>query len=203
MLLDNSYIDKIRKFTKVESDLATPVIITDNEIQQYMSDAEDILLSSTNKRFEETEVTEIYDGDEKSVLFLRHYPVISISSLTINTTSKDSDSYYLYNEIGKIVLKNNALFPEGKRNIKIIYKWGFTDENILKLAKRACFLIASRLVLFAKGNYDSQGLTSEKLDQYTLRYDDMPYSNQIRDIDNELQRLLASIGIKEPLAVIV
>ena len=203
MLLDVTYIDQIRNFTKVETDLATPVIITDDEIRQYMVDAEDILLTSTNKKFEETEVTEVYDGDGSSKLFLRHYPVISISSLIIGTTSKDDDDYYLYDDIGKIVLKNNALFVENKRNVSIIYKWGFVDEDILKLAKRACFLLASRLVLFAKGNYDSQGLVSEKLDQYTLRYDNMPYGNQIKDIDNEIQRLIVRIGIRESLAVMI
>lgn len=202
MLLDSTYIDRIREFTKVETDLATPVIITDNEIQQYMADADDILLASTNKKFEETEITEIYDGDGESTLFLRHYPVISISSLTIGTTAKTSADYYLYDVVGKIILKSNAIFTENKRNVEITYKWGFIDEDILKLARRACFLLSSRLVLFAKGNYDSQGLISEKLDQYTLRYDNMPYGNQIKDIDNELQRLLARIGIRESMSII-
>jgi uncharacterized phiE125 gp8 family phage protein len=89
------------------------------------------LLDGVNKAVEKyigvalinTSYTEYYDGDGGNILFLRHYPVISVTSLVDGTTTISSDDYHLYSGEGYIILDGDY-FEDDYQNIAITYTAG-------------------------------------------------------------------------------
>lgn len=53
-------------------------------------------------------IDNLFDGTGTSTFFVDAYPIRIIQELTINSTSVTTTNIYLYNDLGKMVLKNNA-----------------------------------------------------------------------------------------------
>ena len=84
--------------------------------------------SYCRRKFKARDYTEKYDGDGTSVLYLKQYPVNSVSSLKIGTGTVNSSDYVLYKEEGKIRLKY-SVFPEGIQNVEVAYNAGYQDGS--------------------------------------------------------------------------
>jgi len=80
------------------------------------------------RKFKARDYTEKHDGDGTSVLYLKQYPVNSVSSLKIGTGTVNSSNYALYKEEGKIRLKY-SVFPEGIQNVEVTYNAGYQDGS--------------------------------------------------------------------------
>ena len=86
--------------------------------------------------------TEYYDGDGLYKLFIRHYPIISVTSLydDLNrdfgsTYLKAATDYFVNSKPGTIELMSEAvkgtIFLEGRRNVKLTYVAGFDEFEII------------------------------------------------------------------------
>ncbi len=81
--------------------------------------------------------TDTYDGISRNFMFVNHYPIVQVDSLTINDTSIDLSNVYVYNDTGKISLKNTATetaFGSGsteddRQRVEITYHYGILAEN--------------------------------------------------------------------------
>lgn len=80
--------------------------------------------------------TESYDGSGTDTLYLDHFPVTSVSSLSIDSVNIDSSSYVTY-EAGYIKLVHGGVselydaaglsysrFPVGQKNVAVVYTAG-------------------------------------------------------------------------------
>lgn len=77
---------------------------------------------------------EYYDGRDRSRLFLRHDPVVSVSSLLIfgnaHTVGAPATSdAVIASSRDSLVMLEGAIFPVGVANIRVTYKAGFAAES--------------------------------------------------------------------------
>jgi len=137
------------------SDVSSSTIVTLSEMRAYLgvpagqTGKDNLIISlldSCNGRIENylgvtlinSTYTEEYDGDEKSTLFLKHYPIISVSSLTIDGTSQtEDDDFFVYNEEGYIKLDSDTFSSTDLHNVDITYSagWGATRAVVPDVLK--------------------------------------------------------------------
>lgn len=112
--------------------------------QTAMNDLLESLLDSFNDVIEDylgvtcinTTYSEKYDGDGTDTLFLKHYPIVSVSSLSVDDEA--SSDYHIYKEEGFIRLASDV-FTKDSQNVSISYVAGHgadraTVPKPLKLA---------------------------------------------------------------------
>ena len=84
--------------------------------------------------------TESYDGDETDYLFLKHYPIISVTSLTVDSTAlTENTDFYVYKSEGYIQLDDDTFDDTDLQNVDIVYVAGHgatrsAVSNVLKNA---------------------------------------------------------------------
>lgn len=90
--------------------------------------------------------TEYYDGDGSDTLFVKRYPIVTVTSLTVDSTVIASASYHLYSEQGRIVA-DGFDFTGDNRNILIVYTagWGAARANVPGAIKIALKLWVSQV----------------------------------------------------------
>lgn len=85
--------------------------------------------------------TESYDGDGTDCLFLKHYPIVSITddSFTIDGTALSASDYYIYANEGYIKLNSSTFTTNDYQNVDIVYKagWGAARTNVPDVLKNA------------------------------------------------------------------
>ena len=102
-----------------------------------------------NRTFENytvNQTTEYFDGDkEKSFIIVKNPPITSVTSLHDDLDRVygsaaliDADDYVAYDS-GRVELDGGS-FSTGLKNIKIIYKGGYTEATIPDDLKLACML---------------------------------------------------------------
>jgi uncharacterized phiE125 gp8 family phage protein len=93
--------------------------------------------------------TDYYDGDGSSELLVKRYPIVTVTSLTVDSTAIASTSYYLYAEQGRIVADGFG-FTGDWRNVVLVYTagWGAARANVPRAIKVALKLWVS--VVFKK-----------------------------------------------------
>jgi len=181
-------VSEIRKDTGIED----PNTIEDTQIQEFIEQEESILKSEIGTLYENDNVEEWFDGDGTDLLYLNYTPVTNIISFQIDNTEISSDDYYLYPETGKIMLKN-ITFNSGFRNIYVSYEYNNSVKN--KIAKQIVHdLVCIRVFLFV-GAKISEGIESEKLDNYTLKFNGKPYNSIIEDLKENVRNNLAKLNI--------
>ncbi len=68
--------------------------------------------------------TETYDGNDKDSLFLKHYPIISVTTLTIDDVAQVLNTdYYIHGEEGYIKLEDDT-FGDELSSVDIVYVAG-------------------------------------------------------------------------------
>jgi len=129
-------------------------------------DKYDVLLSSlitmTSKRFESycgrvwdnnsgNDITEYFDGGGKSFVIVKRIPVASVTSLHDDTaraygadTLINTTEYVIYNDDGLIELDDGGYFADGRKNVKVVYKGGYTATTIPEDLKLACIMEAAK-----------------------------------------------------------
>jgi len=71
-----------------------------------------------------------YDGDDTEVLLLSTCPIISVSTLLVETLTIPSASYVVYNDIGKIVLVDGTIFTAGPQTVSVSYRVGYERADL-------------------------------------------------------------------------
>lgn len=168
-----------------------PSNITEANITSHIEDAEAMIDRFCNTKFASTSVTEYYDGNDMRTLMLRHFPVISVSSLTIRGTSITiSTKLHVYTGMegaGKITLDSEAEVSTFESDvdpmqITVVYSYGYA--SVPAIIKKATANVAARSLLMQQigGTYDD--LTSFSIPEFTGALGE-PYTN----IRETLQRL--------------
>ena len=176
----------------------TDTDIADDDILLFFEDADNLIRQRTGFEFESNQITEKHDGDDKNFLTLNHRPVIGVLSLTIDTTV--ITNYFLYTALGRVELKeNNAncnllVFTKGQQNVVVIYTYGITDERLIEIAKSLARDLSIRDMYKFVGAKKSGGIQSEKYIDYSLSYFRMPYFEQIKKLDSDIEKKFETLG---------
>lgn len=117
----------------------TSSVISTGDVDSFIGEAESYVENMLGTKFFVSpdtyadEVTETYDGNDLDYLFLDHFPVVSVESLTINGTSVTTTALYLWESTGKIQLKDTAektYFDANKPQlVSITYRYGEEASN--------------------------------------------------------------------------
>jgi len=163
--------------------LPSPMI--EANITSHIEEAEAVINRICNTTFSETTVTtEYHDGNDMDTLILDHYPITTLTSLTIQGTSITTSKVYVYTGMagaGKLRLHNDAEatsfrsdYPQG---IVVAYKYGYSA--VPTIIRRAAANLAARMLLTQQigGTYDD--LTSFSLPELSGTFGE-PYT-QMRE----------------------
>jgi len=130
--------------------------------------------------FREKTVTEKYDINKagQSVLFLDHFPIVSVTSITNDGEVMDTDDYLIYNEEGIIKLAddfvgniyNVGAFVYGRQKIVVVYKYGraVVPDEIEWVAT----VLASNIAftsLVNSGDIKFGNLSEERIGEYSYK----------------------------------
>lgn len=153
----------------------------------------------TDRKYESTSVTETYLGDDTNELFLLHYPIISLTTLTINGDSVTPANVDVWKNIGKLILTDDAeeskflsnLF--GERTISVTYAYG--ESTAPSYVKRLIECLAALMLLTNQtgGTYDD--VTSYSLGGLEASVGE-PWVNinaTVKYIEKEVDRLMSHI----------
>jgi len=206
-----------------ETNLDTTVI-SDDDIEEFILDAEAEVDNWTGKKYESTEYTEYQEGsprqasitgtvdegvysdvpvEEQREILLEHYPVISITSLTTlddngdtADTLTENTHYHLFKDTGKIWIYSGKIpYGDNKKKVKIVYNAG--TETVPRVIQKLTSVIAGihALVYQMGGTYND--VTSYTLPEGISVSLGEPYT-QIRETLNRLEkerdRLFKMIG---------
>jgi hypothetical protein len=121
-------------------------------------------------------IVEYQDGSGKGYLVLRNTPVTGIQEIVYTEDGEvlASDKYSFYDD-GMVVLKYNAVFPKGSRNLKITYTAGYaTIPSDLK--RVFLFVLKEYFDHYLQGiGAETKGVKRKKSEQianYRVEYDD-------------------------------
>lgn len=130
-------------------------------------------------RFLSTSRTEYFDGDGSDTLYVKAYPITTVTSLYVDpdrdygsSTLIDTDDYSVYENEGTIKTDGNLL-AGGRKSVKLTYTGGYTTipEDLQHAVKE--------LVMFwYKRNTDKRvGVTSVSIGDKSITYEkDIPES---------------------------
>lgn len=150
------------------------------------------------RRLTEGAFTEYYDGNGKSKMQLRQFPVDEIDSIHVDplraygaATEVDAADIILDAEAGIVTLAAGALFVPGPQSVKVVYTAGYADDAVPYDLQQASLLILQH---HYKRQYQDQriGITSETVGDRTFNYSDdaIPKTAQlILDSYKELARV--------------
>jgi hypothetical protein len=133
------------------------------------------------RKFEKTTYTdEYYNGDGTSLLFLKQYPIVSITSITIDDTAVDNVTdrdYVRYNPNNGGLYLMGAVFTQGFQNVKITYEAGYaagSEPNEIINAVYELSTIIYKDSDYGKGlvNVASQSLPQGGSESYIHRLSD-------------------------------
>jgi hypothetical protein len=96
----------------------------DSLLNRLIDWATDFIHSYCGRTFPQGSYDEYYDGDGTDTLLSHQFPIVSVNSLEVDGTVKDSTSFVLYAPLGIIRLKS-GVFPRGKKNVRLQYTAGY------------------------------------------------------------------------------
>lgn len=104
--------------------LGTDTLATRGELLAAIGAAVQAALEARiGRRFEAQDYTETYDGHGRRTLFLRWDPIVSVTSVTV-----DSGAWTDWvARDGAITLKYNAVFTPGVGNVEVVYRAGYEE----------------------------------------------------------------------------
>jgi len=140
------------------SDVAATTIVTLAEMRAFLNipitqtGKDDLLISlldAYNGKIENylgvtlinsTYTTEKYDGNDTDSLFLKHYPIVSVSELIIGDDTLTASDFVIYDEgYLKIDSDTYSIFTKDVQNVSVTYiaGWGTSRANVNDVLKNA------------------------------------------------------------------
>lgn len=132
--------------------------------------------------------TESYDGDGSNTLFLKHYPIASVTSLTVDSVAlTENTDFFVYGEEGYIKLDDDTFDADDPQNVDIVYVAGHgaaraNIPNVLKNALKTWVarVVKAEIIDFSR-QFDESSLANiksqmmpwdikQKLDYYRCRH---------------------------------
>ena len=142
--------------------------------EEYIEAASDYIRSYCNRDFMKQAYTEYHRGGGQRIT-LNHYPVVSITSITIDGTEISSDDYTLIDAKNGIVEFDYWLEDTGVNEIYVSYTAGYSispgdgEYQLPYDLKYACITKVTELIQQASGRYrppEGGSRIDEMLDKY-------------------------------------
>jgi len=112
-------------------------IVSDNDITMHIVAAEAYVERILHTCFQPggRTITETLDGTGTDTMFLNNYPLITLTSLTIDSTSVTPSNVYQYANTGKLVLKSSAEVTSFTNStpqlVSITYTYGQEADDVI------------------------------------------------------------------------
>ena len=132
-------------------------------LENWILQGQDIIEKYLDRHIEQANYTEKYDGGNQFI-FLKNYPVSSISSVKEDDITLDS-SEYGFTETGILYLKDRN-FSEGIQNVEVSYTAGYSE--IPDSLKRALTIVVQNLIAYAVRPTDLP--TSQGMEGMSINY---------------------------------
>ena len=174
-------LDDMKRFLGIDEDTDTDndlLVTLINRASSFMENFTDRrLIATTYTAGVTTRENCYYDGDGSKRLFLKQYPVNSVSSVvcsgdTISAASATdyygSTGYLLYNKRGELYYENG--FDVGKQNVRVSYNAGYAVETREYLELQE---LCRSLVARVYNNRNHLGFKSETLFNYRYTVADL------------------------------
>jgi len=113
---------------------------------------------------EQSEKTEVYNGNWEYTLVLKRYPLVAIDTMTFN--SETATEYYPQYETWEIA--RTIPFPRGYNAISITYTAGWTADTIPTELKYAVYELACKIA--QAGESYGSNVTSESIDWASISW---------------------------------
>lgn len=162
----------------------------DTDIENLVNSVSALCNSYTKRNLLSGARTELKESDDPYTLFLKDYPVSTLTHLYIDTervygadTEVVEGEYILYADSGKIVLANDS-FSNAPQAIKIEYTAGYALANVPYDLKRAC--LDQIKFLFNRWKNNREAVTSVGLEGQSIALvevkDLLPSVKQVLDM---------------------
>lgn len=132
-----------------------------------------------NRKFDETEYEELYDGPGTNALCLKHLPVVSIDEILVYDTevtlrTEVGGEGYYYRDLASGVIMNDYLWDRGRGIITVTYTAGYSDDAEQGEEVHIPFpgdlkFAALELGAFFRNTQKKAGILSENLGSYSYR----------------------------------
>ena len=190
-------------------------VISQDDVYDAILEATEEINQMLKTTFETRQVTYTLDGNGTNTFFLKHYPIVTLDSLTIGGDSVTTNTVYLYTNDGKMILGDDSevsTFLNTQPQQVVVqytygYNWSFNDDNILDnpdalmIRKLASHISAiAILVQQIGGTYND--VTSYTIPEFTASKGE-PFTN-IREtlmrLSNNVKAITESKGFKALMA---
>lgn len=158
-MTDLCQISDVQALTQKAYDLETKP--TSGEVNDWIADASARIAERTGRAYTETTVTDEYhDGTGSEFILLDHYPITTMTSLTVDNDAltlntdywvKDADAGVIECKIAPA--KRASGLATGHRNVKASYKYGLTA--IPSSVKDLCAVMVALKAIDAGAQYGS------------------------------------------------
>lgn len=143
-----------------------------------VDEASGMINAATRRQIEIADITEFHDGEFQNAVILHEYPVASESTITLTEDDEAvaADDFAVDFDQGALRLVDGATFAEGEKNVKVIYRAGFSvagsppaGETALPFELRlACKVIAGKLFQLR----ENLGINQKRFSDGTISYKD-------------------------------
>jgi hypothetical protein len=152
----------------------------EEELERLITVAQGLFEQYCGRKFDEATFTEYWNGDGTDLLFVKNYPIISITSIHDDTGDHTYGASTLIDPTTYAIINDNhvqmyaSLFNKGVNNIKIVYVAGYSDETvgthvpIPKELRQAC--IAQVGWMFKQGEGFQYGVNTKTLDDGSIGF---------------------------------
>lgn len=198
---------------------------SDSRVDLAIATVEEYVEGKLGNWFDPRTLTLTLDGSGRDTLLLPH-PIVSITSITIDTTAVDLDDVVVYNrhlsgmtrpddrQNPKIVYKtptsrtrSGGRWPRGRQNITVVGSFAYRDYDsgdatgkIPAALKRALFLLLPRFIETANSPYGQEAQKAHNLIENRTRSSSVQYqeTHSVITGDPAVDQLLARM--KAPMA---
>jgi hypothetical protein len=171
---------------KVKSFLKITTTANDELLNSLIVQYSTLIESYCKRKFSKAEYTETYDGTGSPRLFLKQYPIGSVSSLSVDEITCDSADYVIYADEGIIELVDGSLFTKDKLNVAITYEAGY--EEIPPDIELCCQKLVA--LAFKETDSDRIGIASQSFGDQSTSFVTSEFPEDIKKILNSYKKIL-------------
>lgn len=121
-MADLTNLANVKEYLEIESDdnsfdslLGRLITASSRQVEAYCS-----------RTFDIQGYSETYDGNASDILFLKNSPIVSITSLSIDDESVETDEFKVYDDYLRLT---SGLFTPGELNVSVEYTAGYYDPQ--------------------------------------------------------------------------
>lgn len=118
------------------------------------------------------DVAERYDGSGRRRLRLKGWPIVSVASVEVGGTPLTQDlEYEIVPAPGILERVDGAVWPPGRRNISVVYTYGFTTPPAAIVSIVEDLVVGA--LTHAARNRATKGASSMSMDGYSVAYSEL------------------------------